>query len=75
MRRVFVTVAVVVLAAEWGLTSAMESEGVPGSTMATALKLAVGVVALLGIFAVALEKPRQAEAGSQQEKTQAVEKR
>lgn len=75
MRRVFVIVAVVTLAAEWGLTSALESEGVPGSTLATALKLAVGVVALLGVSAVALAKPRRAGSSSQQEKTQAPEER
>ncbi len=73
MRRAFVAVAVVILAAEWGLTSTIESEGVPGSTLNTALKLAVGVVALLGALAVAVAKPRQAEAGSQQTKTKAEE--
>jgi hypothetical protein len=78
MRRAFVALAIVcMLAAEWGLTSGIESGGTPGSTLNTVLRLAVGVVALLGVIAVAVAQPPRARPAHkpEQSETQAEKER
>lgn len=68
---------VCMLAAEWGLTSGLESGGAPGSTLNMVLRLAVGVVALLGAIAVAVAQPPRAGAAHkpEQPKDKAEEER